>query len=79
MQHLRPAAQVLHQDGALLNWPMHGVPVIRVTGKAPGTHDQINPARQAKTDLHTKLVGVAALALANALHLWRVPAAGLRL
>ncbi len=47
---------------------------IRVTGKAPGTHDQIALERHGQTDLHAKLVRVAALALADAFHLWRVPA-----
>jgi hypothetical protein len=70
-QALRPS---LASDGALLDLFVHHVTVIRVSGKALSTHDQITPERPGQTDLHTKFVGVAALALADALHLWRVPA-----
>ena len=59
---LRPDAQALHQDGALLDLLVQRVAVIRVTGKAPGSHDQIALERHSQTDLHTKLVRVAALA-----------------
>jgi hypothetical protein len=74
VHHLMLDAQARHQDGALLNLLMHRVPVIRVADKAPGTHDQIALERHGQTDLHTKLVRVTTLALADALHLWRVPA-----
>jgi hypothetical protein len=47
---------------------------MRIAGKAPCAHDQVALERRGQTDLHTKLVRVAALALTDALHLWRVPA-----
>jgi hypothetical protein len=73
IHHLGLDAQALHQDGALLNLLVHRVTVIWVTGKAPCTHDQIALERHGQTDLDTKLVRVAAFALADALYLWRVP------
>lgn len=72
--HLGLDAHALHQDGALLDLFVHRVPVIWVTGKAPGTHDQIALERHGQTDLYPKLERVAALTLADAIHLWRVPA-----
>jgi len=41
VHHLGLDARALHQDGALLNLLVHGVPEIRVALKAPVSHDQI--------------------------------------
>ena len=41
VHHLRLDAQALHLDGALPDLLVHGVPVIRITGKAPSSLDQI--------------------------------------
>ena len=74
VHHLGLDAQALHQDGALLDLLVHRVPVIRVTGKAPGSYDQVALERHGQADLYPKLVRVAAFALADALDFWRVPA-----
>jgi hypothetical protein len=72
--HLGLDTQALQQNGALLNLLVHGVPVKRVTWKAPGSHDQIALECHGQTDLHPKLVRVTAFALADALDFWRIPA-----
>lgn len=74
IHHFGLDAHALHQDGALLDLLVHGVPVIRIAWKAPGTHDQIALERHGQANLHTKLVRVAALALTDAFHLGCVPA-----
>ena len=67
-------ALALHHNGALLNLLVHGVTVIRVAWKAPGAHDQIALEPHGQTEFDAKFIRVAALALADALHLGRVPA-----
>lgn len=41
VDHLRPHAQALHQDRALLDLFIQCVTIVRIVGKAPGTHDQV--------------------------------------
>jgi len=74
IDHLRPDAQALHQDRALFDLLVHGMPVIRIAGKASGAHDQVALERHGQAHLHAKLVGVATLALGDALDLRGMPA-----
>ncbi len=74
VHHLGFHARALHHDGALLDLLVHGVPVIRVSGKGAGTHDQISLERHGQTEFNAKLVRVAALTPADTLRLWRVQA-----
>ncbi len=63
VDHLGLDAYALHQDDTLLDLLMYCVPVIRVAGKASDTHDQVVLERHSQTDLHSKFVRVATLAL----------------
>ena len=69
---LRTSPQVLHQIARLLELGAQNVAVVRVAGEAARAHHQALLVRHHEADLHAELVGVAGLALGDALHLRRV-------
>ena len=65
-------ADVLQQRVGLLQLLGQRVAVVGVAGEGPRAHHQALLVRDGQADLHAELVGLARLALADALHLGRV-------
>ena len=67
-------ARVLHENGGLLDLFVQGVPIKRRTGVGSGSDDKVAFGRDRYADLRAKLERRARLALAEAVHLGRMPA-----
>ena len=68
----RTASQVLQQVGRLLELRGEDVAVVRIAREAPGAHHQPRLVRDRQADLDAEFVGLACLALADALDFRRV-------
>src|SRR5690606_42146826 len=68
---LRCAADVLEKNARLLELRRQGVPVVRVARESARTDDESLTMRDGDARLHTELVGLACLPLADALDLDR--------
>ena len=69
---LGSVTQVLRQVGGLFQLGTEDMAVVRVAGEAASAHHQTLLVGDRQADLDAELVGVARLALGNALHLWCV-------